>query len=373
MQTNSRSNDEWHDANEACSDFLPSFSNHGLCLTRNGEKAEHIFKTNSDLLAFQNAFIPHGYNRKVTKIDRDQSAHDFTFIIDGNNYKNLKRGDDWNTTSYADFNIGIHSPNEAADIRGWNNRIIKVATGQHTTIRISLSQQKTTSSARNLPINKRGCRFGDENDGLSSIKWYSQINCLMDCQMEVAENTCGCRPWDYPTSTKTDFVRFGNETRICEFFGSSCFNRILQSNVRPKCRDQCDPDCEKVYFAIDVIDKPLDYEKRICEYAARPFTDLEFRVKNHIQSLYSEEKLHGPPERRILNLLRDILTKTNDSYYTHGELAFEKDCIKKLRTDIAVVTVSISSPTYQRMTKNVKASWDDKLAWFGKKNNLQII
>ena len=118
LQTSLELTNEWQKVYEACSDFLPSYSNHGLCLTRNGRKLDTIYRTSEHLETFHKTFLPSRYQHEVRHISRDISRHHFTFIIDGNRYKDLKRGEEWNMTSNAEFKIGIHSPNETGDIRG---------------------------------------------------------------------------------------------------------------------------------------------------------------------------------------------------------------------------------------------------------------
>ena len=224
LNTNGEFEDFSLDILNACSQFIPTYSNNGLCLTRNGAALGTKFRGNQHLTSFKNIFIPPIYNQTVTNIKDDQSGHHFTFIIDGNRYKDLKRGIDWMKPSFSKFHLAIHQPNETGDIRGWSNKIINVPSGQITTIRINLSEQKSKESIRHLPIEKRGCRFSDESEILSSFKLYSKINCLLDCKMKIAESFCGCRPWDYPNPTDESK---STGPPICDYYGNSCFNSIL--------------------------------------------------------------------------------------------------------------------------------------------------
>ena len=128
--------------------------------------------------------------------------------------------------------------------------------------------------------------------------------------------------------------------------------------------------CYSMY--IDIL--PLDPKKSICNYIGEPVSTLEFQVKKHVRSLFSERNWYGdghndfssPPERRMMNLMKDILIGANESYYIDEKPAFERDCTAKLESDVAVVIVSITSPTFSRMIKSVKATTFDKLAVFGK-------
>ena len=373
LQRKAKLNHIRQDVDRTCSDFVPSLSNHGLCLTRNGASLDKIFTSNSHLSTFQNIFRPKQYHQEVENIKKDRSNHHFTFFMDGNSYKDLKRGMDWNSSSNTEFNIAIHSPNNIADIRGWYSKMITVPTGYTTKITIKLSQLKSDESTRGIDAKKRGCKFPDENIELSSVKWYSKVNCLLDCNMEFAENICGCRPWDYPTSDQLNKTSEEHQVRICDFYGSSCFNRALQENMAPHCDSQCIPDCDTIGYSMYIDKEPLDPKKRICNYLDEPFTILEFQIKKYIRSLFSENNWYGdvydsPPERRMMNLMKDILLKNNESYHSNEKQAFERDCTEKLESDIAAVVVSIDSPTFSRMVKSVKATTFDKLATFGKFN-----
>ena len=109
-------------------------------------------------------------------------------------------------------------------------------------------------------------RFTDENGELSSVKLYSKINCLLDCNMKYAENICGCRPWDYPTSEHGSKTSTRNQLRICDFYGSSCFNRALQQNLKSKCDSKCVPNCDEIDYSVVIEVEPIDPKKRICSY-----------------------------------------------------------------------------------------------------------
>ena len=56
-------------------------------------------------------------------------------------------------------------------------------------------------------------------------------------------------------------------------------------------------------------------------------------------------------------------TGTGLSEYTS---AFKVDCIQKLEYDIAAVVISIDSPTFSRTTKNLRVTFQGKLASIGK-------
>ena len=353
-----------HQAHE-CSDFSPSLSNHGLCLTRNAAKLDNVFNPSSHLSSFKSVFRPKHFVERVEMIPDDSKKHYFTFLMDGNSYKDLKRGIEWNITKEATFGITIHEPHDIPDVRGWYNKILLAPAGQITTIEVIHSKLETDESARDIEPSKRKCRFHDENENLISVKWYSKVNCLMDCNMKFAEQLCGCRPWDYPTASEANET----STRICDFFGSTCFNMALEDNVASQCNKECITGCNEINYRFSINREPIDPAKRICELNAIPKTILEREIKNHVLSQFNETNnfvSSTPPGRRVINLLRDVLSNRNVSFHSNAEQAYSSDCKGKLNSDIAVVVVKMGSPKFNKMITNPKVSLLDKLSAFGK-------
>ena len=124
-------------------------------------------------------------------------------------------------------------------------------------------------------------------------------------------------------------------------------------------------------------------------------------MTNYVASLFLEKNWFGfPPERRMMNIMKEAMLKENQNNTHYGEedaitlisklvkdnslkmiinhtiysdeiAAFKKDCAKKLEYDIAAVIVSIDSPTFSRTTKNLRVTFQGKLASIGK--NFKII
>ena len=361
-----------------CSEFVPSFSNTGLCLTRNGYKMDQLFKHTSHLGTFKETFLPKNVKHRVENISKKQSEYHFTLIVDGNRYNNLKRGKDWNSVSHEKIKIGIHSPDEIADIRGWYNKIIRVATGHITTIKVKPSKQQSEELIQNVPIEHRKCRFQSEIEEFASMRNYTQVHCRMECKIKLAEKMCGCRPWDYPDKEllnttyqdkHTYILRtYHKETKLCDYFGKSCFDKILRREGSQQCERNCLPNCNKISYSIDISEKPLDPKNRICDLNVKSPTQMESIIKEYVfeilernSSAVREKRLFASPEFSLINKLKVILkSKRNQS------TALEDDCRRKLENDISVVVVSIDSPTYSRTMKGVKATTLDKLAYVGR-------
>ena len=361
------------DIDRTCSEFLPSFSNHGFCTTRNGYALSNLFRRNHHLETFNKTFYPKNIQQIVENIEEDRSLHHFTFVMDRSVYKDMKRGVKWNQTTTGEFKLSIHSPKDVADIRGWMNEIVTAPTGFITTIKVRPSTIVSEPYVRYIGVEKRKCRFSDENEELTSFKFYSRINCLLDCNSDYAEKTCGCRPWDYPQATKHNDTA-EEKKRICDFFGNTCFNMILENKKADFCAKKCVPDCDEVSYAITINVYPMN-DAVICDANSDPTTLLEYQIKRHIMSLFSRDPewtknnyiSNYSPEQRLINLVQDVLTNSSETE------RFKNDCKAKLDSDIAAVDVNIVSPKYSRINKIVKATWFDKLAVFGKNSNFYFI
>ena len=375
LEAEIKSNHFQHTAQKACSDFVLSYSNHGLCLTRNGGYLDAIFTASPHLSAFKRILRPKKFSKEVENSTNDPTKHHFTFFMDANSYKDMKRGIKWNSTKETKFSLSVHEPHDIPDVRGWNNNIMKAKAGQITTIGILQSQLKTEDAAREIEPTRRRCRFHDETDNLLSVKHYSKLNCLWDCNMKFAETICGCRPWDYHSSSQENETNQDTPIRICDFFGSSCFHMVLEDNFENnQCNEKCIPGCEEISFAFFINEKPIDPKNRICNLHEKPETMLELEIKKHIVSQFSEANQYEdmnyvagtPPERRTMNLMRDILLNTNVSYFSDTEHAFKRDCQEKIKSDVAAVIVTMISPKFNRMLRTRKATIFEKLSAFGK-------
>ena len=205
------------------------------------------------------------------------------------------------------------------------------------------------------------------------MKKYTKTHCLLDCKMKFAEKACGCRPWDYPDVQSQNDTQFGMDSKLCDFFGSSCFDNILRQDFASGCERNCVPECNKVSYSIDISERPLDPEDRICGAHTAAYTHMESIIKDYVFSRLqrnagsnSENTYRTSPELFLMNKLKDILI--NDNSTTSGNIPLTLDCRRKLKNDIGVVVINIDSPTFSRTTKSQKATTLDKFAYLGNIN-----
>ena len=132
-----------------CADFRPAFTNQGMCFTRNAGKIHEMFKTTEYMDAFKGTFTPKRGNEEIKFIKGSGIQHQYSFVIDANRYKDMKRGKKWNKTTDTTLYLGIHSPNDIADIQGSG---IEILLGYKTTIRINLLQLSSNPDIKDLDV-----------------------------------------------------------------------------------------------------------------------------------------------------------------------------------------------------------------------------
>ena len=346
-----------------CSDFKPSFTNEGLGFTRNGADLDKIFYPSSYMNNFQRIMLYNKSTSNIRPIKGSGINYQYSFLVNAQRYKDLKRGIKWNQTSRSKIKLAVHSPMNIADMKGLG---VNIYPGYVTTIRVDMVELVSNDDIRGLNIKKRQCRFHDEPQDLQVVKHYSTTNCLFECSMDAAEDICGCRPWDYPRP-KSSNENTSNK-RICDFFGSSCFNKMMKTDkIEVKCRKECDSDCEEIKYSLSVDRSPIESQDYVCLHP-RKRDKNEKNVQKSIWNHIFGEPLAGnglswfqlTNSDRILRIVQDALMNPNKT------TDLEEFCTKKVTADIAVVEVIINSPTVLRLIQSVKVSFVEKLANFGK-------
>ena len=145
------------------------------------------------------------------------------------------------------FRISVHDPMSAADITGYS---VEVKAGYISTFLITPSQIVTSGDTKHIPIEKRLCRFKDENDKMILFKDYTKANCNFECKLKVAFKRCQCIPWDYP--------QLNSSMATCDRFGRNCFKAaMIHSDTIKKCRF-CKNDCVSTSYSYSVYSSIMD-------------------------------------------------------------------------------------------------------------------
>ena len=109
---------------------------------------------------------------------------------------------------------------------------------------------------------------------MTALNEYSFKGCMFECMLDLAQQECGCVPWNYPRLQDGQGTRnqplgmlsvrllsslSDPETELCDFFWSTCFELALNNNSRRigQCKPICLPDCDGVFFETDVSSEAL--------------------------------------------------------------------------------------------------------------------
>ena len=134
----------------------------------------------------------------------------------------------------GDFGNLITEPSFTKDTES-----ITLKGGQEYYIDVTPIGRISSEALKSVDINDRNCLNENENPIEGSIfKKYTEKNCKFECRTNLAEETCGCIPWDFKT--------FQGNTKECDVFGRSCFYAEMKSlivsptNLCPQCKVGCD-------------------------------------------------------------------------------------------------------------------------------------
>ena len=164
---------------------------------------------------------------------------------------------------------------------------------------------------------------------------------------------CGCIPWDYnPTEHNRQ-----KDTKICDFFGTSCFKSFLRNGLADTCKETCTADCNKVAYTASVEKEALDWEK-LCSY--------EHNSKMSTSGLF---------ELKVVERIRNITHLENAGIIKFQEALMESGdtnkfltsyCRAKMRYDVAIVDIIMASPEAEKYVQALKVNFTDKVANLGK-------
>ena len=174
--------------------------------------------------------------------------------------------------------------------------------------------------------------------------------------MNEAERICGCRPWDYPRPLKKHPSE--SDSRICDFYGSSCFNSIIENGLAQSCHTTCLSGCNETIYTISMEKEGLD-ENKICnpqsDFHEYDLDLVDIAIQRHITSGTT-----NAADSMLRRFQEATVQSKNTSTFAQSY------CKQKMMYDVAVVDVVINTPTVLRYVQNRRVTVADKLANFGR-------
>ena len=119
-----------------------------------------------------------------------------------------------------------------------DQRSISLRPGHEYKIELYPYGQVTTEDFKILSQDKRGCRLKHETLPNATHPIYTRDNCIYDCLVLEAFETCKCVPWDFANTIEG--------SKECDIFGRTCFFNMIERLTHTKvescshCISECD-------------------------------------------------------------------------------------------------------------------------------------
>ena len=266
-------------------------------------------------------------------------------------------------------------------------KTVFIRPGHTNNVALKITRVQADESAKDAATpEKRLCLFPDEmkhlqKDGkeLNIFSKYSQGNCFLECQLEIAseemgklkEDGLGCVPWYFPPSSKMN-------VKMCDPFQSFKFLGYMKNVSQSKCK-HCLPDCMTTVYDASVTAAPF----RRCDYknlGVSPLCSMDTPIQPQIwsESLLSEYESFGDELPKYVTGLvgdrKDPRTSKRDYVHQHGDGANQVvfsvqnerfssyDAYEK---DMAAVTFFFDSPTAFVYERKARLTWVDFISQVG--------
>ena len=320
---------------EISSNFQPVFTDQGICTSANSLKVKEMLKDGHTYgPIFEEAF----------KEELENKTFPFKNIMRSGIYESL--------IAYVDRHSFLRSNGKAIPLEmllsstgeqfDFRSRKLPIRRGFNVMIRVDSVQEFSVSeSVYSMPIGTRNCRLPHETDGLEIFGVYTKSGCKYECMIRQGAEACRCVPWNYPSP-------IGNVSRVCDLFGTVCFEGIMQAQaLLARCK-HCLNDCTSTSYGYTIHESPIRHETK-CEF----MTDIAYLT-------YAKRGKYYPEFLRNLNNLQGRPGMTFE-----GDQWWREMCLRHGKEDISIIRVMVTTGTYTRIIKSQKATFGDKIGNLG--------
>ena len=236
--------DDFGNSGKLCNDFFPTPSDSGICLTKNLDIKEIIPIKNEYTNLFESKL-----QQPAKKIeDGTWGGISLILVPEQSVYVTPVRSPE---SDGKNLKLQLHQNNEFANMLNTNdydNSIMPLSleSNHEYFIKVTPYGRRSSENIRDLAIEQRKCRLGNEIMEGSIFKLYTESNCRYECHIKLALEMCKCAPWD--------FMHNSNE-KECDVFGRTCFYQTME-NLGQDSNDhcsQCIQGCDYMTYKREVI------------------------------------------------------------------------------------------------------------------------
>ncbi len=319
-----------------CGMFKPVVTDVGICYAFNAKDARTILTSSPFKEAFSEIYATDfDGNHKTQMGSGPGSELALSFLLDNNA---LFRP---HSKSYS-FKIGIGSQQDIFQIK----RTMKTASlSKKLVYDVYPMEVIASDSLRDVPIQKRNCRFPHETEGqVEMFTEYSTSGCLFECRLNQARKVCRCSPWNMPHPPSPEVPV------ICDIVGNHCFHKLLQElDLVEGCN--CLPDCNTIKFQVIEKETSVGDPKDLCrpeQIGRNSYVNKDkFLVSTLLEKMMLyPEYLAGPRSNKSLDFR-------------------QQNCEKMVAEDIVLVEINFGSDTFVRTVMDKRVTFSDQLGSLG--------
>ena len=347
-----------------CSDFYPTPTDQGLCLTKNLNFVDLInisedFSQSFDVNDQKSQILIHGdrINAKATFViatnaNKDLSTKTFSRSkkfkgMTSNNEIYEKKQEEMGQVIFQ-----AHSTKELPQILQDSNQesntdATTLKAGHEYNIELTPHGQKATSQFKSMDIENRLCFLSEEKPPMSNLRTYSKQNCIYECKVKYAIDHCGCIPWDFP-------LKLSDPIMECDVFGRTCFfHAIKQFIATGQTCPRCIEDCEFMrYDKTKIMESTINYQffnpySNPCN--PKYFCDYLLDANNTIDPLTWYEEIKN----------------FNDDIEGNKKKEFKKQTARKFLADHIVVHVNFATSKVEMNILDARWTLMDRIAKLG--------
>ena len=237
--------------------------------------------------------------------------------------------------------------------------------GHHTTWKVQAMEIFPSEDLKEIPVEKRNCRFEHEVEDLILFNRYSQEACEFEKSILKAEEFCKCVPWYIPSKTLSGIHV------ICDQYSMECF-KLKMNDIYSESEgtQRCLPSCHQLQFTYsEVIEKrdPIaicKVDRKLNAFYKTYKSEFEPNLAHELYENKFSELLH-----KYHNVNDWLNTKSSNisALEALNEIAIMKEICEDLVTNnIAKVSVFYEKKKYVKTLTNKRVTLTDKLGTFGK-------
>uniref|UniRef100_A0A0P5S1Q7 Sodium channel protein Nach n=1 Tax=Daphnia magna TaxID=35525 RepID=A0A0P5S1Q7_9CRUS len=197
--------------------------------------------------------------------------------------------DDCSVTSgkFDGFKVLLHSPEEFPDV---SHRGFVIGLGTETFVAVKATTSFYAEEvARQVSPNKRQCYVEGEKK-LKYFQRYSRSACSVECDTQMMEDRCHCRPF---------FFKGDNQTKLCEINAYSCISEVYEDihsrgdycgeicNCLPPCSDTWyEPEISYASFPGRGFNRTRTFKRIVARHNLNPGPETKEYLKSNVAMLH---------------------------------------------------------------------------------------